>query len=171
MLGAAIQMAVLLSSIHFPFIQSLTNLCTYKYHTLSHIVELFSQLPIKQYRVNLKPLSPSHRYIYSTTLKVRLYTLFGKNLQGEKAIHNILFKWFLALEWLDLLIWIVDICWLLNKELLVCEQKVHKSLDPKQDMFSQKYLKKQSPAPLHVASSGTISEILESGSTIRRNSH
>jgi len=97
MLGAAIQMAVLLSSIHFPFIQSLTNLCTYKYHTLSHIVELVSQLPIKQYRVNLKPLSPSHRYIYSTTLKVKLYTVFGKTLQGEKAIHNIVFKWFVAL--------------------------------------------------------------------------
>jgi hypothetical protein len=28
--------------------KSLTNLCCYKYHTLLHIVELFSQLPIKQ---------------------------------------------------------------------------------------------------------------------------
>jgi hypothetical protein len=28
--------------------KSLTNLCNYKYHTLLHIVELFSELPIKQ---------------------------------------------------------------------------------------------------------------------------
>jgi hypothetical protein len=49
--------------------------------------------------------------------------------------------------------------------------KVHKSLDPKQEIFSQKYLKKQSLAPLNVASSGTISEIPESGSSIRRNGH
>jgi hypothetical protein len=38
-------------------------------------------------------------------------------------------------------------------------------------MFSQKCLKKQNPEPQNVASSGTISEIPESGSTIRRNSH
>jgi hypothetical protein len=49
--------------------------------------------------------------------------------------------------------------------------KVHKSLDPNQEMFSKKHLKKQSPAPQNVASSGTIPEIPESGSTIRSNSH
>jgi len=49
--------------------------------------------------------------------------------------------------------------------------KVHKSLDPKQEMLGQKYLKKQSPAPQNVGSSGRISEITESGSTIRRNGH
>jgi hypothetical protein len=40
-----------------------------------------------------------------------------------------------------------------------------------QEMFSREYLKKQSPAPQNVALSGTISEIPESGSTIRRKSH
>jgi hypothetical protein len=38
-------------------------------------------------------------------------------------------------------------------------------------MLSQKYPKKQSPASQNVASSGRISEIPESGSTIRKNSH
>jgi hypothetical protein len=38
-------------------------------------------------------------------------------------------------------------------------------------MFSQKYLKKESPAPGNLASSGTISEIPQSESTIRKNSH
>jgi hypothetical protein len=74
--------------------------------------------------------------------------------------------------------WVIGSADMISRHLLTLKQrttclwaKVHKSLDPKQDMFSQKYLKKQSPAPLNVASSGTISEILESGSTIRRNSH
>jgi hypothetical protein len=81
-----------------------------------------------------------------------------------------LFTWFLALEWLDLLTRLVDICWLSNKESHMWS-KVHKSLDPKQEMLSQKYLKKQSRAPQNVASSGRISEIPEFGSTIRRNGH
>jgi hypothetical protein len=38
-------------------------------------------------------------------------------------------------------------------------------------MFNEKYLKKESPAPGNLASSGTISEIPESESTIRKNSH
>jgi len=38
-------------------------------------------------------------------------------------------------------------------------------------MLHQKYLKKQSAAPQNVASSGRISEIPESGSTIRRSGH
>jgi hypothetical protein len=38
-------------------------------------------------------------------------------------------------------------------------------------MLHQKYLKKHSGAPQNVASSGKISEILESASTIRRNGH
>jgi hypothetical protein len=38
-------------------------------------------------------------------------------------------------------------------------------------MFSQKYLKKESPAPGNLASSGTIPEIPESERTIRKNSH
>jgi hypothetical protein len=38
-------------------------------------------------------------------------------------------------------------------------------------MFSQKYLKKESPAPGNLASSGTIAEIPQSESTIRKNSH
>ncbi len=29
---------------------------------------------------------------------LRLYTLFGKNLKGEKAIHNILFGWFVSAD-------------------------------------------------------------------------
>jgi hypothetical protein len=38
-------------------------------------------------------------------------------------------------------------------------------------MFSQKYPKKESPAPRNLASSGTISEIPQSESSIRKNSH
>jgi hypothetical protein len=38
-------------------------------------------------------------------------------------------------------------------------------------MFSQKHLKKETPAPRNLASSGTISEIPQSESTIRKNSH
>jgi hypothetical protein len=38
-------------------------------------------------------------------------------------------------------------------------------------MLSQKHLKKQSAAPQNVASSGRISEISESGSSIRRSGH
>jgi hypothetical protein len=61
----------------------------------------FSQFPIKQ--VSTWSLSPSHRYIDSTTLKVRLHTLLRRNLKGHKTIHDILFTWSLALsDW---------ICW------------------------------------------------------------
>jgi hypothetical protein len=38
-------------------------------------------------------------------------------------------------------------------------------------MFIQKYLKKKSPTPGNLGSSGTISEIPESESNIRKNIH
>jgi hypothetical protein len=49
--------------------------------------------------------------------------------------------------------------------------KVHKSLDVKQEMLGHKHLKKQSPTPQNVGSSGRISEIPVSLSTIRKNGH
>jgi hypothetical protein len=79
----------------------LTDWCSYKYRALPHIAEILnSQSNNRESTCSLCHLG---RHVYSTTLKVRLWALIVKTLKGEKTVHNILFKWFLALKSLDLL--------------------------------------------------------------------
>jgi hypothetical protein len=122
--------------------KSPTNLCGYKYHTLSDIVEICSSN--QAIESQFVDAVTCHRYIDSTILKVRLCMhIIWKHPEGEE--NN-------TLHVIQLVFgpWLTGFSDMLSRQFLVLKQRIHKvyePLGPKQEMFGHKHINKQSPAP------------------------